>query len=159
MAHARWRYSSRTGHFELGVFLRASVRRHRRAPQPGGASDDQERPEASSRRPAMMDAINPTGELRHSIETRKQIHAWLSSGTRQRTKRLWKGTSEGDSRIDDRSGGSPLTIENGSDFPIGISLGIPGLMRPFPSSCPCPGCPAMCQVYLSPESQSLPIWP
>jgi hypothetical protein len=46
--------------------------------------------------------------------------AWLSSGTRQRTKRLSKSASEGDTRIDDRSGGSPLTIETGSDFPIGI---------------------------------------
>jgi hypothetical protein len=26
----------------------------------------------------MMDAINPTGELRHSIESRKQIHACLA---------------------------------------------------------------------------------
>jgi hypothetical protein len=26
----------------------------------------------------MMDVINPTGELRHSIDTRKQIHACLA---------------------------------------------------------------------------------
>ena len=26
----------------------------------------------------MMDVINLAGELRHSIETRKQIHAWLA---------------------------------------------------------------------------------
>src|SRR5262249_3276154 len=49
------------------------------------------------------------------------LPAWLSSGTRQRTKRLEKSASEGDTRIDDRSGGSPLTIESGSDSPIGIS--------------------------------------
>jgi hypothetical protein len=46
---------------------------------------------------------------------------WLSSGTRQRTKCLWKGASEGDTRIDDSFDGSPLTIEIGSDSPIGIS--------------------------------------
>jgi integrase len=47
--------------------------------------------------------------------------AWLSSGTRQRTKCLWKGASEGDTRIDDIFDGSPLTIEIGSDSPIGIT--------------------------------------
>jgi hypothetical protein len=43
-----------------------------------GASDHQERPEASSRQPAMMDVIKLTGELRHSIETRKQIPVSLA---------------------------------------------------------------------------------
>jgi hypothetical protein len=43
-----------------------------------GASDHQEGPEASSRQPAMMDVINLTGELRHAIETRKQIPACLA---------------------------------------------------------------------------------
>src|SRR6516225_3051752 len=43
-----------------------------------GASDHQERPEASSRQPAMMDVINLTGELHHSIETRKQIPACMA---------------------------------------------------------------------------------
>src|SRR6516164_5320831 len=47
--------------------------------------------------------------------------AWLSSGTRQRTKRLEKSALEGDTRIDDSSGGSPLTIEIGAEFPIGIN--------------------------------------
>src|SRR6516164_1961867 len=51
----------------------------------------------------------------------RSLPAWLSSGTRQRTKRLWKGASEADTRIDDSSDGSPLTIEIGSDSPIGIS--------------------------------------
>jgi len=46
--------------------------------------------------------------------------ARLSIGTRQRTKCLWNGASEGDTRIDDSSDGSPLTIEIGSDSPIGI---------------------------------------
>ena len=46
--------------------------------------------------------------------------AWLFGGTRQRTKRLEKSASEGDTRIDDNSGGSPLTIEIGAEFPIGI---------------------------------------
>jgi hypothetical protein len=41
--------------------------------------------------------------------------AWLFGGTRQRTKRLEKSASEGDTRIDNSSGGSPLTIEIGSD--------------------------------------------
>ena len=50
--------------------------------------------------------------------------AWLVSGTRQRTKRLWKGASEGDTRIDDSSDGSPLTIEIGSDSPIGITVAV-----------------------------------
>jgi hypothetical protein len=49
------------------------------------------------------------------------MHAWLSSGTRQRTKSLWKGASEGDMTIDDSSDGSPQTIEIGSDSPIGIT--------------------------------------
>src|SRR6516165_2511555 len=43
-----------------------------------GASDHQERPEARSRQPAMMDVINLTGELHHSIETRKQIPACMA---------------------------------------------------------------------------------
>jgi len=47
--------------------------------------------------------------------------AWLFGGTRQRTKRLEKSASEGDTRIDDNSGGSPLTIEIGAEFPIGIT--------------------------------------
>jgi hypothetical protein len=47
--------------------------------------------------------------------------AWLSSGMRQRTKRIWKGASEGDTRIDDSSDSSPLTIEIGSDSPLGIT--------------------------------------
>ncbi len=47
--------------------------------------------------------------------------AWLFGGTRQRTKRLEKSASEGDTRIDDSSGGSPLTIEIGAEFPIGIN--------------------------------------
>ena len=46
--------------------------------------------------------------------------AWLFGGARQRTKRLEKSASEGDTRIDDYSGGSLQTIETGSDFPIGI---------------------------------------
>jgi hypothetical protein len=40
---------------------------------------------------------------------------------------LWlvkeKGASEGDTRIDDSSGGSPLTIEIDAEFPIGINAG------------------------------------
>jgi hypothetical protein len=43
-----------------------------------GASDHQERPEASSRQPAMMDVIKLAGELPHSIESRKQIPACLA---------------------------------------------------------------------------------
>ena len=43
-----------------------------------GANDHQARPEASSRQPAMMDVINLTGELHHSIETRKQIPACMA---------------------------------------------------------------------------------
>src|SRR5438045_2549218 len=70
----------------------------------------------------MMDAINLAEDLRHSIERgTRSMPAWYSSGTRQRTKRLEKGASERDTRIDDRSGGSPLTIETGPDFPIGIT--------------------------------------
>ena len=46
--------------YEPRAALRASVRRHRSAPQPGGASDHQERLEPSSRQPAMMDVINAT---------------------------------------------------------------------------------------------------
>jgi hypothetical protein len=46
--------------------------------------------------------------------------AWFFGGTRQRTKRLEKSASEGDTRIDDYSGGSLQTIETGSDLPIGI---------------------------------------
>jgi hypothetical protein len=52
--------------------------------------------------------------------------AWLPSGTRQRTKRLKKSASEGDARIDDRSGGSLLTIETGSDFGFSRTLDDPG---------------------------------
>jgi hypothetical protein len=48
--------------------------------------------------------------------------AWLFGGTRQRTTRLEKSASEGDTRIDDNSGGSLQTIETGSDFPIGNML-------------------------------------
>jgi hypothetical protein len=48
--------------------------------------------------------------------------AWLFGGSRQRTKRLEKSASEGDTRIDDNSGGSPLTIEIGAEFPIGINV-------------------------------------
>src|SRR5271157_2599055 len=58
--------------------LRASVRRHRSAPQPERASDRQEHPEAGSCQPAMMDVIDLAGDLRHSIETRNQIHACLA---------------------------------------------------------------------------------
>ena len=47
--------------------------------------------------------------------------AWLFGGTRQRTKRLEKSASEGNTRIDDSSGGSPLTIEICAEFPIGIN--------------------------------------
>jgi hypothetical protein len=43
--------------------------------------------------------------------------AWLSSGRRQRTKRLEKSASEGDTTIDDRSGGSPLTILSSGEEP------------------------------------------
>jgi hypothetical protein len=46
--------------------------------------------------------------------------AWLSSATRERTKCLQKIASERDTRIDDKPGGSPLTIETASVFPIGI---------------------------------------
>jgi hypothetical protein len=57
----------------LSFLLHASVRRHRSAPQPGGASDHQERLEPSSRQPAMMDVINPTegdriGSIPHHSE-------------------------------------------------------------------------------------------
>jgi hypothetical protein len=61
------------------VAMRAPfVRRHRSAQQLGGASDPDERPEASSLQLAKMGVINLTGELRHSIETRKQIRACLA---------------------------------------------------------------------------------
>jgi hypothetical protein len=43
-----------------------------------GSKRHQERPEASSRQPAMMDVINLTGELHYSIETRKQIPACMA---------------------------------------------------------------------------------
>ena len=41
--------------------------------------------------------------------------------TRQKMKRSETCASEGEARIDDSSGGSLQTIEDGSDFPIGIS--------------------------------------
>jgi hypothetical protein len=82
-----------------------------------------ERLEAGSCWPAKLDVLNLTAEFRHSIETRKQIHACLDpSGTVQRTKHLWKGESEGDTRIHDSSDGSPLTIEIGSDSQFSRTL-------------------------------------
>ena len=58
--------------------------------------------------------------------------AWLFGGTRQRTKRLEKSASEGNTRIDDSSGGSPLTIKIGAEFPIGINtyLDMAGMVQP-----------------------------
>src|SRR5262245_9942779 len=93
----------------------------------GEQTTARERPQAGLCWPPMLDVINLTEELRHSRSKRgnRSLPAWLSSGTRQRTKRLEKSASEGDTRIDDRSGGSPLTIEPGSDFPLGIT-------RPYP---------------------------
>ena len=41
--------------------------------------------------------------------------AWLFGGIKQRTKRLEKSASEGDTRIDDSSGGAPQMLENGAD--------------------------------------------
>ena len=70
----------------------------------------------------MLDVINLAEELRLSIETGNQIHACLAlqwNETKDETpleKRF--GRRQG---IDYRSGGSPLTIETGSDFPIGIN--------------------------------------
>ena len=45
------------------VVARVGVVGHRNAPQPGGASDHQERLEPSLRQPAMMDVIDPTREI------------------------------------------------------------------------------------------------
>ena len=66
----------------------------------------------------MMDVIDLAGDLRHSIETRNQIPACLAlQGDETKDKTLQKGESAGDARIDDRSGGSPLTIETDSRLP------------------------------------------
>jgi hypothetical protein len=82
----------------------------------------------------MMDVINLTGELHHSIETRKQIPACMAL--------QWNETKD-ETALEKRFGRrhedrrqvwwlSPLTIESGSDFPIGISVapGIPTNTRP-----------------------------
>jgi hypothetical protein len=65
----------------LGQLLGRSFARRSDTPKRAtarGASDHQQRPEGSSRQPAILDLINLTGELCHSIETRKQIHACLA---------------------------------------------------------------------------------
>jgi hypothetical protein len=72
-----------------------------------------------------MDVINLAGELLHPIETRRQIHAYLAlrwDETKDETpleRRFWR-------RHEDRRqlDGSPLTIEIGAEFPIGISCAV-----------------------------------
>jgi hypothetical protein len=77
-----------------------------------------------------LDHVSPQGwmgSIQHEVcSTRSKrrtrlMPAWIFGGTRQRTKRLEKSASEGDTRIVGNSGGCLQTIETGSDFPIGIS--------------------------------------
>ena len=78
----------------------ASVRRHRRVPQPGAQATNREHPQAGSSQTAKDDGGKPGVRfLARSKRGTRSIPAWLIVGTRQRRRRFcasgWEENKEG----------------------------------------------------------------